>query len=298
LVRVHAAGINRADIFQRQGHYPAPPGAPADVPGMEFAGEVAAAGEGARRWRVGQRVFGIVGGGSYADFVTTPEDQLAEIPEGLDWTSAAAVPEAFITAHDALFTRGDLRSGETVLIHAVGSGVGLAAVQLARAAGALVIGTSRTADKLGSAAEFGVDVPVWIESDPAQMIEPVMQATGNVGANVILDLVGGKYFEANVRAAAPKGRIVLLATASGAKAEINLGAVMSKRLSIVGTVMRARLAEEKATATRLFAAQVVPLLARGIVRPVIDSIYPLEHVAEAHRRVESNETLGKVVLTL
>jgi putative PIG3 family NAD(P)H quinone oxidoreductase len=298
LVRVHAAGINRADILQRQGHYPAPPGAPANIPGMEFAGEVAAVGETVRRWSVGQRVFGLVAGGAYAEFVTTSEDQLAEIPEGLDWTSAAAVPEAFITAHDALFTRAGLRSGETVLIHAVGSGVGLAAVQLARAAGALVIGTSRTADKLGTAAEFGVDVPVWIENDPTSLIEPVMQATGNLGANVVLDLVGGKYFEANVRAAAAKGRIVLISTASGAKAEINLGTVMSKRLSIIGTVLRARSAEEKATATRMFAEQVVPLLARGIVRPVIDSIFPLEHVAEAHRRVEGNETLGKVVLTV
>lgn len=297
-VRVHAAGINRADILQRMGHYPAPPGAPADIPGMEFAGEVAAVGETARQWSVGQRVFGIIAGGAYAEFVTSPEDHLAEIPEGLDWTSAAAIPEAFITAHDAMFTRASLRSGETVLIHAVGSGVGLAAAQLARAAGALVIGTSRTADKLESAAELGVDVPVWVESDPAALVEPVRQATGGAGANVIVDLVGGKYFEANVLAAAPRGRIVLISTASGAKTEINLGAVMAKRLNIMGTVLRGRSAEEKATATRLFAEQVVPLLARGIVRPVIDSIFPIEHVAEAHRRVESNETFGKVVLTV
>lgn len=298
LVRVHAAGINRADILQRMGHYPAPPGAPADIPGMEFAGEVAAVGETARQWSVGQRVFGIVAGGAYAEFVTTSEDHLAEIPEGLDWNSAAAIPEAFITAHDAMFTRAGLCSGEAVLIHAVGSGVGLAAAQLARAAGALVIGTSRTADKLESAAEFGVDVPVWVESDPVALIEPVMQATGGAGANVIVDLVGGKYFDANVRAAAPRGRIVLISTASGAKTEINLGAVMTKRLNIMGTVLRGRSAEEKATATRLFAEQVVPLLARGVVRPVIDSIFPLEHVAEAHHRVESNETFGKVVLAV
>lgn len=298
LVRVHAAGINRADILQRMGRYPAPPGAPADIPGMEFAGEVAAVGEGVFCWQPGQRVFGIVAGGAYAEFITTPEDQVSEIPEGLDLNSAAAIPEAFITAHDALFTRANLRTGEAVLIHAVASGVGLAAAQLAAAAGALVIGTSRTADKLGNAAEFGVDVPVWIESDPAQMLEPVMQATGGRGANVVIDLVGGKYFEANVSAAASLGRIVLISTSAGAKAEINLGAVMAKRLSIVGTVLRSRSPEEKATATRLFAEQVVPLLARGIVRPVIDSIFPLDQVAEAHRRVESNETFGKVVLTI
>jgi NADPH:quinone reductase-like Zn-dependent oxidoreductase len=247
---------------------------------------------------LGQRVFGIIAGGAYAEFVSTPENQLAEIPENLDRVGAAAVPEAFITAHDAMFTRANLRSGESVLIHAAGSGVGLAAVQLARAAGALVIGTSRTPDKLARARAYGLDVAILVEGDPVQMVPRVLDVTDGTGVNVILDLVGAGYFEANIKAAAQGGRLVLVSTSAGAKAEINLGAVMSKRLNIMGTVMRARSAEEKATASRLFAEQVVPMLARGIVRPVIDSVFPLDQVGEAHRRVESNETFGKVVLTL
>jgi NADPH2:quinone reductase len=298
LVGVHAAGINRADILQRQGNYPAPPGVPPDIPGMEFAGEVAAIGDEVRRWKLGQRVFGIIAGGAYAEYVTTPENHLAAVPDNLDWAEAASVPEAFITAHDALFTRAGLKSGESVLIHAAGSGVGLAAVQLASAAGALVIGSSRTADKLWRAREYGLDVAVIAKGDPASFVQRVWNVTGSRGVNVIMDLVGGAYFEANIKAIAPGGRLVLISTSSGAKAEINLGAVMSKRLEIIGTVLRARSAEEKATATRLFADEVVPLLVRGMVRPVIDSVFPLDQVADAHRLVESNETFGKVVLTL
>jgi putative PIG3 family NAD(P)H quinone oxidoreductase len=298
LVRVRAAGVNRADILQRMGHYPPPPGHPTDIPGMEFAGEVASVGESVRRWSPGQRVYGLTGGGAYAEFVVVPEDHLAAVPSPLDWEAAAAVPEAFITAHDALFTQADLRIGESVLIHAAGSGVGLAAVQLARAAGAMVIGTSRTPDKLSRARALGLDVAVVPGDDLGDFVARVLKVTGAEGASVILDLVGAGYMEANLKAAAPKGRLVLVSTASGAKAGINLGTVMSKRLRIFGTVLRARSNEEKATATRLFAEQVGPLLARGIVRPIIDSIFTLDQVAEAHRRVESNETFGKVVLSV
>lgn len=298
LVRVQAAALNRADVLQRKGHYPAPTGAVADILGMEFAGEVSAVGDAVQRWKPGQRVFGITAGGAQAEYVLVPEDHLVEIPVNLDWTAAAAVPEAFITAHDAMFTRAGLHSGESVLVHAVGSGVGLAATQLAHAAGALVIGTSRTVNKLSRAREYGLDVAIFTEDDPTEILPRVLKVTNGQGANVIVDLVGGNYFDTNIKALASKGRLVLISTTAGAVAAFSLAAVMSKRLSVLGTVLRGRSAEEKATATRLFAEQVVPLLARGVVRPVIDSVFPLDQVRAAHERMESNESFGKVVLTL
>jgi NADPH2:quinone reductase len=220
------------------------------------------------------------------------------VPRNLDWVAAAAVPEVFITAHDALFSRAGLRPGETVLIHAAGSGVGLAGLQLAQATGALVIGTSRTVEKLARCREFGLDVAVVPGEDPTDMLPRVRNVTGGQGVNVILDLVGGAYFDANVRAAAQKGRLVLVSTSSGARAEIDLGTIMAKRLQITGTTLRGRSDEEKATAVRRFANGVVPLLARGIVRPVVDSVFPLDQVEAAHRRLESNQTFGKVILTI
>ena len=297
-VRVRAAALNRADILQRLGRYPAPPGYPADIPGMEFAGEVDAAGPQVTQWKPGQRVFGIIGGGAQAEFVVVPENQLAEIPENLGWPEAAAVPEAFITAHDALFTQAKLQMGETVLVHAAGSGVGTAAVQLAHVAGAGVFGTSRTSDKLQRAAEYGLNASAAVGNDPAAFVEPVREWTSGKGVDVVLDLVGAAYFEANLAALATQGRLMLVGTTSGAQATLNIGVVMSKRLELRGTVLRSRSAEEKAQATRLFARHVVPLLAVGSVRPVVDSVYKLDQVREAHVRLESNESFGKVVLEI
>src|SRR5918998_1548551 len=196
-VRVRAAGLNRADLLQKRGRYPAPPGAPADIPGLEFAGEVEQLGEDARAWELGQKVFGITAGGAQAEYVVVPESHLAEIPEGLSWAEAAAVPEVFITAHDALFTQGALEMGERVLVHAAGSGVGLAAVQLARAAGARVFGTSRTAEKLERARALGLDEAIVVGDDPAVFATAVRELTGGAGLQVILDLVGGPYLQAN-----------------------------------------------------------------------------------------------------
>jgi putative PIG3 family NAD(P)H quinone oxidoreductase len=297
-VRVRAAALNRADILQRLGRYPAPPGYPVDIPGMEFAGEVDAIGPQVTQWRPGQRVFGIIGGGAQAEFVVIPENQLAEIPANLGWPEAAAVPEAFITAHDALFTQAKLQMGETVLVHAAGSGVGTAAVQLAHVAGARVFGTSRTSDKLQRAAEYGLNASAAVGNDPAAFVEPVREWTSGKGVDVVLDLVGAAYFEANLAALATQGRLMLVGTTSGAQATLNIGVVMSKRLKLRGTVLRARSAEEKAQATRLFAKHVVPLLAAGSVRPVVDRVYKLEQVREAHLRLESNESFGKVVLEI
>ncbi|HEX8187137.1 MAG TPA: NAD(P)H-quinone oxidoreductase, partial [Pyrinomonadaceae bacterium] len=296
-VRVRAAGLNRADLLQKRGRYPAPPGAPADIPGLEFAGEVEQLGGEGRAWRPGQRVFGITAGGAQAEYVVVPESQLAEVPDGISFEEAAAVPEVFITAHDALFTQAGLRTGERVLIHAVGSGVGTAAAQLARAAGAgAVYGTARTAGKVERAREFGMDDGMVVSDDPRAFAAAVQGWTKDSGVNVILDLVGASYLDANLEALAPRGRLLLVGTLGGASASLNFRHVMGKRLRVIGTVLRARSTEEKAAAVRRFAAEVVPLLDRGLVRPVIDRTFGLRDADAAYDHLESNETFGKVVL--
>ena len=297
-VRVRAAGLNRADILQRLGRYPAPPGYPQDIPGIEFAGEVEEIGDEVRSWKVGDRVFGVIGGGGQAEFVTVPENHLAPIPANLDWAEAAAIPEVFMTAHDALFTQCQLTTGEHVLIHAAGSGVGTAAIQLVKAAGAFAYGTSRTADKLERAKEFGLTSSVVVDRDPMSFAEAVKTWTADEGMNVVLDLVGAAYLKANLQSLATGGRLIFVGTTSGSKAEIDYSTLMSKRARIMGTSLRTRPAEEKAKATRLFAQHVVPLLASGAVRPVIDRAFPIDEVRAAHERIESNESFGKVVLMM
>ncbi|HXT65062.1 MAG TPA: NAD(P)H-quinone oxidoreductase [Pyrinomonadaceae bacterium] len=297
-VRVRAAGLNRADILQRLGRYPAPPGYPQDIPGLEFAGEVEAVGADARAWKLGDRVFGITGGGAQAELITVPESALARVPDNLKWAEAASVPEVFMTAHDALFTQCRLQMGEGVLIHAAGSGVGTAASQLVKAAGAVGLGTSRTPEKLDRAKDFGLSQSVAVGNDPSLFVAKVKEWTSGAGVNVILDLVGAAYLQPNLDSLATLGRLIFVGTTSGAKAEIDYSIVMRKRLRIMGTSLRTRSIEEKATATRLFAQHVVPLLANGSVRPVIDSVFKLEEVREAHKRIESNESFGKVVVTI
>jgi putative PIG3 family NAD(P)H quinone oxidoreductase len=295
-VRVHAAGLNRADIMQREGKYPAPPGYPENIPGLEFAGEVEAVGDAVRAWQPGDRVFGITAGGAQAEFVVVPESNLARIPEELDWNQAAAMPEVFITAHDALFTRAQLQMGERVLIHAAGSGVGTAAVQLAHAAGATVYGTSRTAAKLEQVRALGLDESIAVGESPQEFVERVQELTNGAGVEVILDLVGGAYFPANLQALAARGRLICVGTTAGRKSEIDLGLVLRKRATIVGTVLRARSTEEKAEATHRFAVHILPLVSRGLVRPVIERVYPAAEVRAAHQHLESNRSCGKIVL--
>jgi putative PIG3 family NAD(P)H quinone oxidoreductase len=297
-VRVRAAGLNRADILQRLGRYPAPPGYPQDIPGLEFAGDVEGVGEEARAWKIGDRVFGITGGGGQAQFVTVPESTLARVPDNLNWADAATIPEVFMTAHDALFTQGKLQMGERVLIHAAGSGVGTAASQIVKAAGAFAFGTSRTPDKLERAKEFGLSASISVGNDPSSFVEAVREWANGGGVNVILDLVGAAYLKPNLDCLATLGRLIFVGTTSGSKAEIDYSIVMRKRLRIMGTSLRTRSIEEKATATRLFAQHVVPLLGDGSVRPVIDRVYKIDEVREAHERIESNESFGKVVLTI
>ena len=295
LVKVKASALNRADILQRKGFYPAPKNFPEKILGLEFAGTVSAVGENVEKFQSGDKVFGITGGAAQAEFVLTEEDLLAKIPKNLNFIEAAAVPEAFITAHDAIFTQGNLRGGETLLIHAVGSGVGLAALQLAKARNNFVFGTSRTAEKLDKCLQFGLDEPILTES-AADFSETVKKKTSGKGVDVNLDLVGAKYFPANLKSAALKGRIVLVGLMSGAKAEFDLAMALSKRLKIIGTVLRSRSKEEKAEANAKFIEEVLPLFESGTLKPNIDCVFPLAETQRAHQYAESNESFGKIVL--
>jgi putative PIG3 family NAD(P)H quinone oxidoreductase len=296
LIRVRASALNRADLLQRQGQYPAPPGAPTDIPGMEFAGEVAALGPGVTNWREGDRVFGIVGGGGNAEYLVTDAWTLARVPSALSWTDAAAIPEAFITAHDAMVTQAGVRAGETVLIHAVGSGVGLASVQLARAWSATPYGTARTASKIERAREFGLADGVVVGDDVSVVVAAAERWTEGKGIDVTMDLVAGAYVAAEIQAAAKRGRIMLIGTVAGRTATIPVGMVLGKRLVVRGTVLRARSIEEKREVTAAFARDVVPLFEPGTLRPTVDSVLSLDDIRAAHERLAGNETFGKVVL--
>ncbi|HZD96437.1 MAG TPA: NAD(P)H-quinone oxidoreductase [Candidatus Sulfotelmatobacter sp.] len=298
LVRVRTSSLNRADLLQRQGKYPPPPGFPPEIPGVEFAGEVAEVGASVRRWKPGQRVFGLIGGGAHAEYLVTYERLLAEIPPNLSFEEAAAVPEVFITAHDALWTQAGLRPGETVLIHAVGSGVGLAAVQLCRAIQAVAYGTSRTADKIEKSKPIGLEDGVVVRDSFDDLQAAAQKWTAGKGINVVLDLVGGPYVKASHRLMAQHGRMILVGTVAGGQYELEASYMLSRRLKVWGTVLRARALEEKIEVTQKFAAQVVPLLASGVLRPNIDSVFTLREISKAHERLESNETFGKVVVVL
>jgi len=296
LVRVRASALNRADLLQRQGRYPAPAGYVQEIPGIEFAGEVVEAGPLVQMWKPGQRVFGLTGGGAHAQYLVTQERLLAEIPGNLDWAEAASVPEAFITAHDALWKQAELRPGEAVLIHAVGSGVGLAAVQLTHALQAVAYGTSRTAAKIEQARQYGLKEGIQVQQNFDDMVSAAEKWTAGKGINVVLDLVGGPYVKASQKLLAGKGRMILVGGVAGGSYELDSRFVMSKRLQIRGTVLRARSLEEKILATQAFACEVVPLLANGVLRPTIDSRFKMTEIGKAHERLESNETFGKVVV--
>ena len=299
LVHVRSTALNRADLLQRQGRYAAPPGAAQNIPGLEFAGEVAALGTNANRWHEGDRVMGIIGGGAHAEFVTTHQDAVCAVPTNLEWPVAGGVPEVFITAHDALHQAG-FKSGENVLIHAVGSGVGLAATQIVRASGGHAFGTSRTPDKIERAKAFGLEAGYEVPQPSALsgLSAFAKSVTSGSGFDVVLDLNGGPYFAASLEAMALRGRIILIGGVAGGKTDVDLYQILGKRLHVIGTVLRARSLDEKIAITAAFAQEVVPLLARETIQPVIDSVFRLEQIQDAHRRLESNETFGKVVLTL
>jgi putative PIG3 family NAD(P)H quinone oxidoreductase len=298
-VRIRATAVNRADLLQRMGAYPAPPDAPADIPGLEIAGEVDAVGLGVTELAKGDRVFGVVGGGGYAEAVCVHARALARIPDGLDFTQAAAVPEAFVTAYDAMVSQGGLASGDVVLVHAVGSGVGTAAVQIARAIGARAIGTARTDTKLERAKELGMSAGVVpaSRSGVPEFATQVRALSNGRGADVVLELVGGSYVPESLAAMADRGRLILVGLLAGTRADVDLALVLRRRLRVFGTVLRARPLEEKILAAQVLDHNLAPLFAAGALKPVVDRVLPLDKAGEAHGYVAANEGFGKVVLT-
>lgn len=295
-VRVHGAGINRADLLQRLGFYPAPPGVPADITGLEFAGVVDACGAGVDGLAPGDAVFGITAGGAQAEFVVVPDRHCARVPDGFDLVAAGGVPEVFVTAHDAMRTRARLQPGEHVLVHAVGSGVGTAVVQLAKAFGCTVTGTARTESKLDDARALGMDHGIVAprELEPLAFSQAILEHGG--APDVVIDLVGGAYVTAEVTAIAPGGRIVIVGTLAGGMPAVPLLGLMQKRAEMHGTVLRPRSVDDKAAATRAFVAEVVPMLADGRVRPIVDRIFPIDDAEAAYALVETDTTFGKVIL--
>ncbi len=286
LVRVRAAGLNGADMMQRRGLYPAPPGSPRDIPGLELAGEVAALGPGVERFEPGARVIAIVGGGAQAELCLVRERELMPVPDALDWPAAGGLPEVFATAHDAIFTQAELRSGEHLLVHGGAGGVGTAAIQLARAAGARVTATVRDKALRERVAALG-----------AEAVAP--EGFGEHGPfDAILELVGAPNLAENVNALATRGRIVVIGIGAGAKAELNLGALMGKRGRVHGSTLRARPLEEKALVARLVEHEVLPLFEAGALKVPIAETFPLEQAAAAYERFAAGGKLGKVVLTI
>ena len=281
LVRATHAALNPADVAQRAGNYPAPPGSPADIPGLEVAGTVIACGEAVTAWRAGDRVFGLVGGGGLSDTVAVHERHVARIPDDLTDREAAAVPEAFITAHDAVFTRAGLALGETLLVNGASGGVGTAAVQLGVAAGARVLANARSHRE--ALTDMGAEPCVLSEAR---------------GVDVVLELVGAANLTGSLDALALRGRIIVVGTGAGADAELSLRALMGRRASVMGTVLRARSMEEKAAAVQAFARSVVPHLAAGRVRPVIDRVFPVAEAAAAFEHLSAPGKLGKVLLEM
>jgi putative PIG3 family NAD(P)H quinone oxidoreductase len=293
-VRVHAAGLNRADLIQRRGQYPAPHGWPANIPGLEYAGEIEAVRPGVTRWKVGDRVMGLVGGGAQAEMVVVHQDEVLPIPEGLSYAEAAAIPEAFLTAYDALVIRGRLQPGERVLIHAAGSGVGTAAAQIAKHLGATVLGTSRSGDKLARALLYGLDVG--IDTSRTHFREAVGEPV-----HVVLDVLGGPAFADNLAVLAPRGRLIMLGFLAGSKTEADLSPILGKRLEVIGTIMRTRGLEERIPLIREFGKQMLPLFQPRMeqsapLRPVLERTYPMTQLADAHRVLEGNATFGKIVV--
>jgi putative PIG3 family NAD(P)H quinone oxidoreductase len=293
LVRASFAGINPADALQRAGRYPPPPGAPADIPGLEVSGTVEACGEGATRWRPGDRVFGLVGGGGLADRVAVHETNVTAVPPSLGEREAAAVPEVFITAHDAIVTQCGLAPGETLLVHGAAGGVGSAACQIGIEVGARVLAVVRSDGAAEAVSGLGAE-PVADE----RFAEEVAAKTDGAGADVILELVGAPHFPGNLEVLARKGRIVVVGVGAGAEARVPLLGLMQKRASMRGTVLRPRPVEEKASAVAAFERDVVPALAAGRIRPVIDSVFSMAEAARAFERLEGRGKFGKVLLEL
>ena len=295
LIRVVSAGVNRADLLQRRGFYPPPPGAP-DTLGLEVAGLIEAVGGDVHDWSPGDRVMALIEGGGYAELVRARARQIARVPDQVTLLDAGGVPEVFITAHDNLFTRGRLQADEAVLIHGGAGGVGTAAIQLAHAHGCRVIVTAGNPAKVHACLELGADAG--INYDTEDFVVRTLDETGDAGADVVLDVIGAAYLERNIEVIAGDGRIVVIGMQGGTHAELDLGMLNHKRGSITATHLRNRPPAQKAEIVAAFARDVVPMLAVGTVRPVIDRVFPLHEAADAHRRLESGAVIGKVVLNV
>jgi putative PIG3 family NAD(P)H quinone oxidoreductase len=293
LIRVDAAGVNRPDIMQRLGKYPPPPGA-SDIPGLEIAGVVVAGNS--ADFKTGDRVCALVAGGGYAEYCAVPRQQILPVPDGLGDVECAAIPETFFTVWTNLFERGGLRTGETVLVHGGSSGIGTTAIQLARVFGATVFATAGTDDKCAACERLGASYAINYQTE--DFVTAVRHATGGVGVDVILDIVGGDYLPRNLECLALNGRLVQIGLMGGAKAAINLRLVLQKRLAILGSTLRARTPDEKGLIAKAVRKAVWPLLARGEVRPIIHRTFPLDRAADAHAELESGRVIGKVVLTV
>jgi putative PIG3 family NAD(P)H quinone oxidoreductase len=295
LIAVAAAGVNRPDVFQRKGQYSPPPGAP-DIPGLEISGIVAALGPGARRFKVGDEVIALVPGGGYAEYCVVHETNALPLPKPLTLVEGAGVPETTFTVWHNVFERGRLRPGEWLLVHGGASGIGTTAIQLAKAFGAFVVATAGSDQKCEALKRLGADRAVNYKT--TDFVEATIEASLGHGADVILDMVGGDYLARNCAATAPDARIVQISTLAGSKAEVDLRLVMQKRLVLTGSMLRPRPRQFKAELARALEETVWPLIAIGRYKPVIDRIFPLDEVADAHRRIESGEHFGKIILTM
>jgi len=295
LIKVAAAGVNRPDVFQRRGRYPPPPGA-SDIPGLEVAGVVEEAGAEVRDLHAGDAVCALVAGGGYAEYCAAPAPQCLPVPRGLDYVAAAAMPETFFTVWTNVFERGRLQANESILVHGGSSGIGTTAIQLARAYGARVFATAGSAEKCAACERLGAERA--INYREADFVAAVRQLTGERGVDVILDMVGGDYFARNLEALALEGRLVEIATLSGAKAELNIQTIMQRRLTVTGSTLRARPVADKGAIARALRVRVWPLVESGAVKPVVHATFPLRQAAEAHRLMESSAHIGKIVLTM
>jgi putative PIG3 family NAD(P)H quinone oxidoreductase len=295
-VEVHATALNRADWLQILGKYPVPPGTPTDLPGLEYAGTVRTTGARTLRFRPGERVMGLVPGAAFAERLVTHEREAVPVPEPVSLDEAAAIPEAFFTAFDALMLQGRLGAGERVLIHAVASGVGTAAAQVVHAAGATTIGTSRNAAKLERAEALVPFTPLLVGGDTPRFAERVLELTGGAGVDLVLDLVGGRYTAESLACLSPRGRMMLVGTVDGVKSELDLRLVLGKRAQITGTVLRARPLEERMALARAVERHVLPLFARRAYRPVVDRVLPVDQVTEAFEHLVADRNVGKIVL--
>jgi len=293
LIKVLAAGVNRPDVSQRQGHYPPPPGA-SDLPGLEVAGEVVAVGSNAKKQKPGDKVMSLVAGGGYAQYCIAQDAQAMAVPPSLSIAEAGAIPETLMTVWHNVFERGALKAGETLLIHGGSSGIGTMAIQLAKAFGAKVIVTVGSKEKADACLKLGADRAINYKTE--DFVAEVKAATSGAGANVILDMVGGDYIERNYAAAAVDGRVVQIAFLGGPKATVNFTGLMVKRLTHTGSTLRPRSNADKAAMVAAIEAKVMPLLREGRIKPLMDSSFPLEKAADAHRRMETSEHIGKIVL--